>query len=77
MSDNLAKQTIEELHSLVAITLDLYDRLEDLGDDLTDARDLDHIALGLFDRLEELEEENKLLRGMLEAKGEECDERNV
>ena len=62
MSDNLAKQTIEELHSLVGITLDLYDRLEELGDELAEARDLDHIALGLFDRIEELEAENNLLR---------------
>ena len=58
MSDNLAKQTIAELHSLVAITLDLYDRLEELGDELAEARDLDHIALGLFDRIESLGSEN-------------------
>lgn len=61
MSEHLMKQTIAELHSLVAITLDLYDRLEDLGDGPTDASDLDHIALGLFDRIEAFEAENRRL----------------
>lgn len=61
MSDDLVKQTIEELRNLVEIALDRSDRLQELGVELDEAHDLDHIALGLFDRLEELDAEVDLL----------------